>query len=162
MPKNPIQPIQLGYIVFAALIFIMLVILVPRERIKKLFWFSLIWGPVVDVLLVWIFEALKLYRYQYLKPFDFLGAPIWNALAWAPAIILFIHFLPQRKERYIIPVYIGTFSMIGVFIGAYYTELGLVQEIHFHYLLRFPIWYLWFSGALWHYRRLQAGDADTI
>lgn len=158
MPKNPIQPIQWGYIIFAVLMFLMMVVLVPRKRIKQLFWFSLLWGPTVDVVLVLIFSAVQLYQYQYLKPFEFLGAPIWNALAWTPAIILFIHFLPERKERYVIPVYIGTFSMIGVFVGAYYSEFGLVRDIHFHYLLRFPIWYLWLSAAYWHYRKLQSKD----
>lgn len=154
MPIHPIQPIQWGYIIFAALIFLFLVVFVPRQQIKKLFWFSLMWGPTVDVLLVWTTKVLSLYQYTYLKPFEFFGAPIFNALAWSPAIILFLYFLPEQKERYIIPIYIGLFSMVGVFIGAYYTEFGLVRNIHFHYLLRFPIWYLWFSGALWHYRKL--------
>jgi hypothetical protein len=161
MPKNSIQPIQVGYIVFALLMYITMVILVPREKIRKLFWFSLLWGPTVDISLVWIFSALHLYKYQYLKPFDFLGAPIWNALAWIPAIVLFLYFLPDRKERYVIWLYIATFSMVGVFVGAYYTEFGLVQDIHFHYVLRFPVWYLWFLAVLWHYRKLYAGDEGS-
>jgi hypothetical protein len=154
MPIHPIYPIQLGYIIFAALVFIFQSVFVPREQIRKLFWFSLLWGPTVDVLLVLIIKVLNLYQYTYLKPFDFLGTPILNSLAWSPAIILFIHFLPEQKERYIVPVYIGLFSMVGVFVGAYYTELGLVHETHFHYVLRFPIWYLWFSATFWHYHRL--------
>jgi hypothetical protein len=162
MPLHPIKPIQFGYIIFAFLMFLLQVVLVPREKIRKLFWFSLIWGPAVDLFLVWITRALQLYQYHYLEPFEFLGAPILNSLAWSPAIILFIHFLPERKERYAVPLYIGVFSMVGVFVGAYYTELGLIQNIHFHYGWRFPIWYLWFSAAYWHYRKLKAADPENI
>lgn len=134
-----------------------MIVFVPRPFIKKTFWFSLLWGTAVDVLLVLLFQAIPLYRYQYTKPFDFLGAPMWNSLAWVPAIIMFLYFLPEQKERYVIPFYIGLYSMVGVFVGAYYTQYGLVKEIHFHYLLRFPVWYLWFSAALWHYRKLYGG-----
>ena len=158
MPIHSIQLIQLGYIVFALLMFMLMIIMVPREKIRKLFWFSLLWGPTVDVFLVWSFSALRFYQYQYIKPFDFFGIPIWNALAWIPAIVLFIYFLPERKEPYLIWLYIATYSMLGVFVGAFYTEFGLVKEIHFHYGLRFPVWYLWFWAVLWHHRKLEAGE----
>jgi hypothetical protein len=65
------------------------------------------------------------------------------------------------RQRYVIPLYIGLFSMIGVFIGAFFTQFGLVCEINFHFLLRFPIWYLWFSAALWHYRKLSEKEWKT-
>jgi hypothetical protein len=162
MPLHPVKPIQFGYIIFALLMFLLQVILVPRERIRKLFWFSLICRLLVDLCLVWIIRALQLYQYNYLEPFGFLGASILNSLAWSPSIILFIHFLPERKEGYAVPLYIGAFSMVGVFIGAYYTEFGLIQNIHFHYGWRFPIWYLWFSATYWHYRKLKAADPESI
>jgi hypothetical protein len=162
MPLHSIKPIQFGYIIFALLMFLLQVSLVPREKVRKLFWFSLIWGSMTDLFLVWIIRALQLYQYNYLEPFGFLGAPILNSLAWSPALILFIHLLPQRQEGYVIPLYIGAFSMVGVFVGAFYTEFGLVTNIHFHYGWRFPIWYLWFSAACWHYRKLKAADPQSI
>lgn len=160
MPKHPVQPIQLGYIIFAGLMFLLLITFVPRRRIQKLFWFSLLWGPMVNILMVWTFQALNLYHYEYLKPFEFLGTPIFNSLAWSPAIILFIHFLPERTERYVVPLYIALYSMLGTLIGAYFTEFGLVEEVHFHYVLRLPIWYLWFSATLWHYYKLFKPKVD--
>lgn len=141
---------------------LLVVIFVPRREIKKLFWFSLLWGSAVDFLLVQFFRLMNFYRYENSFPLDFYGSPILLNLAWSQAIILFIHFLPQRKEWYVFPFYIAAFSIVGVAIGVFFKNVGLLTEIHWHELMRFPIWALWFYGAGWHYNRLRERDRTTI
>ncbi|HEX7714526.1 MAG TPA: hypothetical protein VF531_10955 [Bacillota bacterium] len=140
----------------------LVIVFVPRREIKKLFWFSLLWGSMVDFLLVELFRLLNFYRYENSFPLEFYGSPIMLNLAWSQAIILFIHFLPRRKEWYVLPFYIAMFSMIGTAIGVFFKNAGLIREIHWNELLRFPVWVVWFYGVCWHYNRLRARDRTTI
>ena len=133
-------------------------VFIPKWEIKKLFWFSLLWGPTVDASLILLFRILNLYYYDKLEPFNFLGIPMWLPLAWSPAIILYIYFYPERKEWYYTAFYIVAFSMIGVAIGLFFTQAGLIKEVHWNEFLRFPVHLLWFYGALRHYQYLQSTE----
>jgi hypothetical protein len=147
-----------AYPIFALLILTLTLLFVPRPTIKQLFWFSLLWGSTVDVLLILLFRYLNLYHYLKLSPYDFFGAPMWLPLAWSPAIIIFIYFFPSRKEWYYSFFYLAAFSAIGLAIGMFFTQIGLLQEIHWNPLLRFPVQFLWFYGAIQHYRYLESPE----
>jgi hypothetical protein len=153
---------QSYYVILAVLMFLLVLIYVPRPEIKKLFWFGLLWGSGVDFLLAELFRLFNLYHYVHAFPFEFYSSPIMINLAWSQAIILFIYFLPQRKEGYVFPIYLAVFAIVGVFIGTILKNVGLIAEIHWHELLRFPVWVIWFYGAAWHYRRLKSRDTMTI
>jgi hypothetical protein len=146
----------LYYPIFAFLMLFLVLLFVPRGEIKKLFWFSLLWGSTVDVLLITVFRLFKIYYYDKLEPFNFLGAPMWIPLAWSPAIILLIYFYPDRKEWYYQVFYIMAFSMIGVGIGLFFTQVGLIKEVRWNEFLRFPMHFIWFWGAVRHYQYLEA------
>lgn len=105
-----------------------------------------------------LFKGLNLYYYDNMGPFNFLGVPMWLALAWSPALILLIHFYPERNEWYYQYFYIGAFSMIGVGIGLFFTQAGLIKEIHWNEFLRFPVHFIWFYGAVRHHQYLQATE----
>jgi hypothetical protein len=152
---------SLAYSIFALLILALTLLLVPRSTIKILFWFSLLWGSSVDVLLILLFRYLQLYHYLKLNPYDFFGAPMWLPLAWSPAIIIFIYFLPPNKEWYYSFFYIAAFSAIGMAIGMFFTQVGLLQEIHWNPLLRFPVQFLWVYGALRHHRYLESRGKES-
>ncbi len=147
---------RLSYPIFALLMLFLVLAFVPRKEIKKLFWFSLLWGSTVDAVLILLFRMLNLYHYVKLEPFNFLGAPLWIPLAWSPAFILFIYFYPNRKEWYYTTFYIAAFSMMGVAIGLFFTQVGLIKEVHWNEFLRFPVHFIWFYGALKHYQRLES------
>jgi hypothetical protein len=115
-------PNSLYYPAFALTMLFFVLVFVPRKEIKKIFWFSVLWGTGLDVLLVLLFKALNLYHYINADPFDFYGSPIFINLAWAAAVMLFLHFLPARKEKYILPVYISLFAVLGLFIGVFFLR----------------------------------------
>jgi hypothetical protein len=152
---------RLAYPIFALLILSLTLLFVPRQEIKKLFWFSLLWGSTADIVLILLFRCLHLYQYLKLSPYDFFGAPMWLPLAWSPAVILYIYFFPARKEWYYIIFYITAFAVIGTAIGMFFTQIGLLKEIHWHPLLRFPVQFIWFYGAMRHYRYLESTGNNT-
>ncbi len=153
---------SLYYPAFAFIMLFFVLVFVPRKELKKIFWFSLLWGTGLDVTLVLLFKALKLYHYVNADPFNFYGSPMFINLAWAAAVMLFIYFLPARKEKYILLLYIATYAMLGVFIGVFLTKAGLIVETRWNVLLRFPIIYLAFYGVYKHYQYLKMKDNKTI
>jgi hypothetical protein len=153
---------NLYYPAFAITMFIFMLTLVPRKEIKSLFWFSLIWGPGVDLSLILLFRFLKFYNYVNAKPFDFYGAPLLLVLAWSPAIILFLYFMPKRVEWYVYPLYLGAFGTIGTFVGVFLHNAGLIEEIHWNELFRTPFIIAWLHFAAWHYSILKSRDDRMV
>ena len=137
-------------------------VFVPQKEIKKIFWFSVLWGTGLDLTVILLCKYLNLYHYVNSAPFDFYGSPILLNLAWATAVMLFLHFLPDRKEKYILPVYISLYAGLGVFIGTFFENAGLLVETHWHELLRFPLIYVCFLACHRHYQSLKRRDSDTI
>jgi hypothetical protein len=153
---------SLYYPVFAFTMLFFALVFIPRKEIKKIFWFCLLWGTGFDFILIMLFKILNMYHYVKADPFDFYGSPIFINLAWAPAVMLFIHFLPARKEKYILPLYLAMYAMLGVFIGVFLTKAGLIVETHWNELLRFPVVYLAFYICYKHYQYLKKKDSRTI
>jgi hypothetical protein len=154
-------PLNSYYLIFALVMLFLLLAFVPRQEIKKLFWFSLLWGSGVDTFFVLLFRFLNLYYYQGLEPFNLLGTSILLAMSWSPAIILYIHFFPNRDEWYYITFYITAYSMIGVSIGLFFTQVGIIKEIHWNEFFRFPIHFIWFFGVWKHYQYLQSTEKKS-
>lgn len=155
-------PNSLYYPAFAVTMLFFVLAFVPRKEIKKIFWFSVLWGTGLDLILILLFKVLNLYHYVNADPFDFYGSPIFINLAWAAAVMLFLHFLPARKEKYILPVYISLYAVLGLFIGVFLTKAGLIVETHWNELLRFPVVYLSFYACYKHYQYLKKKDSETI
>jgi hypothetical protein len=153
---------SLYYPAFALTMLFFVLVFIPRKEIKKIFWFSSLWGSGVDLILILLFKTLNLYRYVKASPFDFYGSPIFINLSWSAAVMLFIHFLPIRKEKYVLPLYLSIYGIFGVFIGVFLTNAGLIVEIHWNELLRFPVIYLWFYGCYKHYQYLKKESCHTI
>ena len=150
------------YPAFALTMLFFILVFIPRQKIQKVFWFSLLWGSGVDIILIWFFKLLNLYHYVKSDPFSFYGSPIFINLAWTAAVMLFIHFLPARKEKYVFPIYLAGFAMTGVFIGVFLKNAGLIVETHWNELLRFPVIFFWFYGCYLHYQYLKKEDSQTI
>ena len=152
---------KIYYPAFALCMLFLLLAFVPRQVIRKLFWFSLLWGSTIDAFLIMLFKYLNLYRYVDVEPFNFFGAPMWLSLSWSPAVILFLYFLPPRKEWYYFVFYLAAFSTVGTAIAMFFTQAGLIKEFHWNELLRFPIQFLWFYGTAKHFQYLESTEHDT-
>jgi hypothetical protein len=150
------------YPAFALTMLFFVLAFVPRKTIQKLFWFSLIWGVGLDTALILLFKALNFYYYVNAEPFEYLGSPFFINLSWAPAVILFFHFLPARTERFVLPVYIACYALLGTYIGVFLTNAGLIVDVNWNGLYRFPVVYLCFYACHKHYQYLKANDPDSI
>jgi hypothetical protein len=137
-------------------------VFIPKKELRKIFWFSVLWGVGLDLIVILLSRIFNLYHYVNFDPFNFYGSPIFVNLSWAPAVMLFIHFLPARNEKYVLPLYLSIYAMLGTFIGVFLTKAGLLVEVHWNELLRFPLVYACFYACHKHYQYLKKKDSDTI
>ncbi len=156
-----------GYIefyppVFALFLLVLLLAFVPKEKYKELFWFGLIWGYLGSTVLVFFFDTvLHLFHYERIIPSIMFGGPLWLTFAWIPAIMLYLHYLPARKEWYVFPFYLVAFSVAGMEVDVAFNRCGYLVYKHWSPFYRFFLGLVWFYLVALHYRRwYPAGGKD--
>ena len=92
-------PVEYYYPGFAVLMFILLIVFVPKEKFKSYFWLALIWRCLGSIFVGTIFGGiLKLFRWEYAMPFLFYGHPIWINLAWLLEFVFFYIICRLKKN----------------------------------------------------------------
>lgn len=86
-------------------------------------------GSGSNFLIEYIFVLVGLTRYEHIIPFNIGVLPIWTVLSWAPAIMLFLYFLPQSKETYIRWMYILMWSTFTWGVAVIFRNLGILVFI---------------------------------
>lgn len=156
----PGVPIEYYYPALAFLLLALVVLFIPKEDFKRLFWISFLWGYLGSKSFAFVVgEVLHLYQWKHAMPFKFLGAPHWLVLGWGLAMMLYLYFLPKSKEWYVFPVYLLIFTMASAALDQIFHNAGLLEYIHWSPLHRFVLALLWFYGAARHYNYLVSrGD----
>ena len=89
IPKDLYYPLLFG------LMWIMALVLIPKDKYKTLLFYGLVWGLFCSYLFIWILASwLHLFEYLQAEPFKTLGINLWLGCAWIPAIMLFLFYLP--------------------------------------------------------------------
>ena len=153
---------SLYYPAFALIMLFFVLAFVPRRELQRTFWFSLLWGTGLDTLLILLAKLLNLYHYVHAEPFELFGSPFFINLSWAAAVMLFLHFLPNRKERYVMPLYLASYAWLGVYIGVFLMKAGLIIETHWSEVYRFPLVYGCFYICYKHYQHLKKKDWNSL
>ena len=150
-------PVEYYYPGFAVLMFILLIVFVPKEKFKSYFWLALIWGCLGSIFVGTIFgDILKLFRWEYAMPFLFYGHPIWINLAWLLEFVFFLHYLPTQKEWYYGATYIIGFAIVSAFLDKIFNQIGMLHYNHWNPWYRFFVALAWFYGAAYHCNYLKA------
>jgi hypothetical protein len=151
------SPLTLYYFAFPLGLLILLVIFLNRKEIKSLFWFGLIWGSVLTTVIIFILDDLcNLLKYQHVYPFTILGLPLLFDLAWTPAVMMFVHFLPDRKTGYPYYAYLVVFALINAANDEVFHQIGLLKYVHWSPFFRFLISLPYFYWLAIHYNNLKS------
>ncbi|KUO75918.1 MAG: hypothetical protein APF81_01635 [Desulfosporosinus sp. BRH_c37] len=114
------------YLIFSCGLLALALLFIPRSQIQRLFWMGMLCGSGVDFGFEYIYSLLNLTRYQHIEPFNIGMLSIWTVLAWTPTVMLFIYFLPKRKEPYIQWLYLIIWTVATSFVGILLSQLGLM------------------------------------
>lgn len=151
------MPVEIYYPALAFVLWGLVLSLIPKAEIKRLFWLSLIWGYLGSKGFIIVFSGLlNLFQWKHAMPFVFLGAPHWLVLGWIFAIMLFLYFLPKTREWYVFALYVLAFSLSSAALDKIYNQAGLLEYIHWSPWYRFLIAMTWFYGAARHHDYLVA------
>ncbi len=149
-------PYDLHYFGFGLMMFLFMVILVPREGIRRLFGISFVWGYLGSFIFIVTFSGLlNLFKWQE-TPFTFIGSPVILNLAWAPAILIYLYFMPKTKHLFWL--YVLTFSLVSAGLDAVFNQLGTLQYNFWGPPARFVVAVAWLLGATFHFNYLDANE----
>ena len=131
-----------------------MVLLVPRETIRKLFLPAMIFGGVFDVAIIaLVSKLLGVGGHINHGPFGAFGLPFFPPFAWTIWFLMFFYFLPERKP-YIV-LYILTAAAAAVMFSNVLINLGIFAWHYGKFIVPLIIYGLWFSLSAWGYRRLK-------
>lgn len=151
----PGLPIEYYYPALALLLLALVIIFVPREEFRRLFWLAFFWGYIGSkVFAIIIGTILHLYQWKHAMPFEFLGTPHWLVFGWGLAMVLYFNFMPQSKEWYAFPIYLAIFTLASTALDQIFHNAGLLEYIYWNPFYRFIAALVWFYGAAWHYNYL--------
>lgn len=89
----------------------------PWERIKGLFFFGLIGGVSMALVLNYIMQnTLNLWIYQRADVLNILGLPFFLLASWTPLVITYGHMLSQYKNFALVGLLMITFSLGSVLV----------------------------------------------
>lgn len=86
-----------GLIVLGGLMGAMLLV-VPLERIRRLTVFGIVFGILFPFLVIGVMQnLLGFWDYRGIDPVAILGIPVFLAVSWFPAVIIFAHLLMEHR-----------------------------------------------------------------
>lgn len=151
------DPLALYYIGFPLGLLVLMIVFLTRKEIKSLFWFCLIWGTGLTTVIVFILEdILGLIKYQHGYPFIILNLPLFFDLAWTPATMIFLHFLPRPNIKYAYYTYIILFALLSALNDDFFHQVGLLKYIHWSPIVRFLLSLPYFYWLTVHYLKLKS------
>lgn len=145
-------PVELYYPLLAVFMWLFALVLIPKDKLKTLFWYGLVWGFLAGKLMGFVCGAwLNLYAYQLVEPFKFLGGSLWLSFAWIPAIMIYLYYLPMNELKYTFPLYLLAFALASAGIDEVFHAAGLLNYNFWNPFFRFIIAIFWFWGVKVHY-----------
>lgn len=131
---------------------LILIVTVPKREIRRLSIYGIIFGAMMDVLMLTFGHITGLYAWINYGPFGFLWIPFFSPVSWAIYFILYFYFLPKQ-----IPLnYI--YSVAGIFFAILYTNLVINLGVFYAYNNTYlPLFAFigWFSIATWGFYKLN-------
>ena len=134
-----------GYLLIA---FIVVLIYVPKKDFKEYFIYGLILGGLGDVLVVGLFQnLLQIIWFKDAGIFNVLGQNLLSPPSWILTVIIYLHFLPQRRP--FLYIYILTFALFSVGYGYLVHNVGLFDFRPWFYPIfsyfTFLVWWIFIT-----------------
>jgi hypothetical protein len=115
-------------IIYTFIFAVIMFVTVPRTEIRRLSIHGIIFGAVIDVVLVTIANAIGAFRYINYEPFGMIGIHFFAPISWAIFFVLYFYFLPEKK------IYIWIYTAAGIFYSTFFcqtiTKLGVLKLSH--------------------------------
>lgn len=144
-------PLFLLYPLYTGVIALVMLAVVPREKIRRLVVPGIIYGGAGDVLWLLVLFLLNAAGYVNYGPFHFSGLPFFPPLAWTFFFIIYLHFLPDRYPWN----YFFTFAAAGyaVIFSNVLQNLGIFEWRIGRLIPPMIVYLTWMTTVTYTYQR---------
>lgn len=150
-----IIPVKYIPFIYTTVFSIILVKVVPKSEIRRLFNYALIFGGVFDVVVVEIANLFGEFRYIDYGEFGLFGLHFMAPISWTVFFIIYFYLLPRKK------IYVYLYTTMGIFYSVLFcqmiTKLGVLKLAHGILSSIIPF-LMWFPTATWGYLKLKKMD----
>lgn len=145
------MPTFLIYPLYTGLLAILVIVLVPRQEIRKLLIYGLFFGAIIDVLLILVVRFPA--KYINYGPFGFMDLPFFPPMSWVIYYIIYFYFLPSNSAfRFI---YVLTAASYSVIFSNVLMNLGIFQWNLGRVYVPMILYTTWLIISTWGYLRLK-------
>lgn len=89
---------NLGGLVVLSLLTVVMLLVVPREKIRHLAGFGAIFGLVFPFFVIGVMQnLLGFWDYRGVDPVTVAGIPVFLAISWFPGVVIFAHLLMELR-----------------------------------------------------------------
>lgn len=141
MPQYLIYPLYTGTIA------LIMYLLVPRKIIKQLFFNGVIFGGVIDFIILYLLYFFGLGGYINYGPLGFAGIPLFPLIAWTSYFIMYLYLLPEKS--YIFAILAAVYSTL---FSNVLQNLGIFKWTTSRVILPFIVYALWHLLVTWLYK----------
>lgn len=158
MKVTSIMPINIIPFIYTAIFGIILVSTVPKAEIRRLSFYGILFGGLLDVVTVTVANLFGEFKYINYEPFGLMGIHIAAPTAWSIFFIMYFYFLPEKK----LYLYLYTFAGMGysVFFCQMLYKIGILTLAHGIVSSIIPF-VIWFPIATWGFIRLINAQLKT-
>lgn len=144
------MPLYFIYPIYTALLMLIVLAVVPREQIKKLSLFAIIFGAGADLAVILVLtKLLGVGGHINTGPFGFMGIAFFPLLAWVAFFILFFYFFPEKTPwNYIYVLAAAGYSTI---FSNVLENLGIFRWNYGDLVVPYLIYLAWYALAGWYY-----------
>ncbi|KLU62454.1 hypothetical protein CEB3_c11880 [Peptococcaceae bacterium CEB3] len=143
-------PPYLVYPAYTGVLLIATFALVPRQDIRRLLRYAVLFGAVGDLISILLAQLIGMGGYTHYGPFAFLGIPFFPLIAWSSYFVIYLYLLPPGKTwSYIFPVISALYSVL---FSNVLHNLGIFQWNLGTLLAPFILYLVWHGAVTWIYR----------
>ena len=136
---------SLVWFTFFVVSLVVMLVLVPSDKLRRLLAFGLIGGSALAYLVQWVaVNWLRLWGFNHLAFLSVQRIPLGLVLAWFPSTVIFGHYFEYMHSFLTRLLYILGFALLGAVI-----EYGFVLA-GYHYYLNWSVVNTFLLGAAIH------------
>ncbi|MDO0822401.1 hypothetical protein [Desulfosporosinus nitroreducens] len=151
------------YLIYTTIFALILIATVPKKEIQRLAIYGIIFGGIMDVLMLIFGIVTGLYGWINYGPLGFMGIPLFSNVSWAIFFILYFYFLPSKKP--LVYLYASVGIMFAILYANLVIDLGIFKS-YSRILLPLISFIGWFSIATLGFYKLnnyiEGNDKNSI
>ncbi|ACB85738.1 hypothetical protein [Natranaerobius thermophilus] len=138
--------------IFTTILALIVILAIPKKSIRDLFIWAVLFGYVIDFLILLGFYFLNLQAgYQNFGPFGFYNISIFHPMAWTFYFIIYLYFLPkERLYRFVAPFIAALHS---TFVANILVELNVFLWVYERIFIPYLIYLTWHLLVTYIYDR---------